>query len=64
MINTKYKVAKYIRLTDEDREILENLQGRKVIIIVNKLDLTQKLNVDELIPYEFNIVQTSINSCV
>ncbi|CAD2072340.1 tRNA uridine-5-carboxymethylaminomethyl(34) synthesis GTPase MnmE [Phocicoccus pinnipedialis] len=47
-------------LSDEDKEILENLQGRKVIIIVNKLDLTQRLNVDELVPYGFNIVQTSI----
>lgn len=47
-------------LSDEDHEILASLQGKKVIIIVNKLDLTQKLDVDALVTYGFKIVQTSI----
>lgn len=38
-------------LQEEDRELLKSLQGRSVIVIVNKMDLPTKLELDEVIPF-------------
>src|SRR5690606_16923830 len=38
-------------LQDEDKELLASLQGRSIIVIVNKMDLESKLNLDEVIPF-------------
>lgn len=38
-------------LQAEDRELLASLQGRSVIAIVNKIDLEEKLQLDEVIPF-------------
>jgi len=38
-------------LQEEDKELLSSLQGRSVVVIVNKTDLEAKLNLDEVIPF-------------
>lgn len=38
-------------LQEEDKELLSSLQGRSIVVIVNKTDLETKLNLDEVIPF-------------
>jgi len=38
-------------LQDEDKELLSSLEGRSVIVIVNKTDLEQQLQLDEVMPF-------------
>lgn len=38
-------------LTEEDRQVLELLQGRPVLVLVNKSDLRQELNITEISQY-------------
>jgi len=38
-------------LLEEDKQLLESLHGRSVIVIVNKTDLETKLKLDEVIPF-------------
>ena len=38
-------------LTEEDRQVLELLQGRPVLVLVNKSDLRQELNIAEISQY-------------
>ena len=35
-------------LTDEDKELIQATSGKKRIVILNKTDLPQKLNMDEV----------------
>ena len=35
-------------LTDEDRELIKLTENKKSIVLVNKLDLEQKIDTDEL----------------
>lgn len=43
---------------EEDLEILNNLKDKKVIVLINKIDLEQKLDITKL--KGFNIIQVSI----
>ncbi len=43
---------------EEDLEILNNLKDKKVIVLINKIDLEQKLDITKL--KEFNTIQISI----
>lgn len=45
-------------ISEEDKEILESLKDKKVLVIINKSDLPQKIN-KELFS-NFNIIETSI----
>jgi tRNA modification GTPase len=49
-------------LTEEDRNLFKAVQGMDVIVIVNKTDLPQKLNMDEVkeLAGEYKIVTTSL----
>lgn len=49
-------------LTEEDRQIMELIGPKKAIIIINKTDLTQKLNVEEVekIVGDKNIIRVSL----
>lgn len=38
-------------LQEEDKELLSSLEGRSVIVIVNKTDLEQQLQLDEVMPF-------------
>lgn len=51
-------------LDDSDIEILSSLKDKKYIILINKLDLEQKINMDEMKKYinEENIIKLSIKS--
>ena len=44
-------------LTEEDEEIIKSLQDKKVIALVNKNDLEQKIEIEKL--KDFNIIKTS-----
>lgn len=46
------------KLTDEDKEILENIKDKKVIIVVNKSDLKEELNEEEFKNYD--VIHTSL----
>ena len=49
-------------LTDEDKELIQATSGKKRIVILNKTDLPQKLNMDEvreLVP-EDELITTSV----
>lgn len=49
-------------LSDEDKEIAEYLEGRKSLVLINKNDLTQSFNSDdvkELIP-DAHVIETSL----
>lgn len=50
-------------LSKEDREIIEYLEDKKVIVVVNKTDLDNKLDLDELktlIGHDQKIIKTSV----
>lgn len=47
------------KLTAEDREILDLLENRNAIIILNKIDLERKINIKELEKYNKPIVEIS-----
>ena len=47
-------------LTNEDKDILEKVKDKPVIVVLNKNDLEQKLNKEELSNY--NIVSTNTNN--
>lgn len=46
-------------LTDEDREILELLKNRNAIILLNKIDLERKIDINEIKKYNKPIVEIS-----
>ena len=39
------------KLSEEDMEILETLENKKTIVLLNKTDLPQKIDIDELSKY-------------
>lgn len=41
-------------LTDEDKKLLEIVQGKSTIVIVNKMDLENKLDLEEVKPFLLN----------
>jgi len=41
-------------LTDEDKQLLETVKGKSVIVIVNKMDLENNLNLEEVKPFLLN----------
>lgn len=45
-------------ISEEDKEILESLKDKKVLVIINKSDLPQKINKEFF--SNFNIIETSI----
>ncbi len=47
-------------LTEEDEEIIKSLQDKKVIALVNKNDLEQKIEIEKL--KDFNIIKTSFKN--
>lgn len=47
------------KLTNEDKEILELLKDRNAIILLNKIDLSRKIEIEELEKYNKPIVEIS-----
>src|SRR5690606_10453465 len=41
-------------LSDEDKQLLETVKGKSVIVIVNKMDLEKKLDLEEVKPFLLN----------
>ncbi len=48
-------------LSDEDKQILEKIEKKTTIIDINKNDLPQKINLNQLETYSHNIVSTNTN---
>ncbi|MDD4371616.1 MAG: tRNA uridine-5-carboxymethylaminomethyl(34) synthesis GTPase MnmE [Anaerostipes sp.] len=53
-----YVVDTSISLGNEDKEIIDLIQGKQVIVILNKSDLFQVVGEDELEKYNFNHIVT------